>query len=91
MDWDGKGILGRVSGERQGDGYDVQKGKEIGNKKGILRSISVNSVLFQVSKNSANKDSEWLLNDFLAERLCSIDYDIALKLNNEDHSLNSYT
>ena len=58
MDWDGKGILGRVSGERQGDGYDVQKGKEIGNKKGILRSISVNSVLFQVSKNSANKDSE---------------------------------
>ena len=51
----------------------------------------MNSVLFQVSRNFANKDSELLLNDFLAEGLYSIDYDTALRLNDMDHSLNSYT
>ena len=50
MDWVGKGILRKVSGERQGDGYDVYKGKQIGNKKKTLRNTSVNSVLFRCPK-----------------------------------------
>ena len=69
----------------------MYKGKQIGNKKGILRSISVNSTLFYNVQKSANKDFELLQNDFLAAGLCSMDYDTTLRLNYMAHSLNSYT